>query len=349
MRNLVLSLFFLCFASASVAQGLSVSTVTRPPFSFEDSGADAGFSMDLWREIATTLEQDFTVTRHDSFSAMLEAVKDGTSNVAIANISITAKRELDLDFSQPIFGSGLQIMIPRQTSGGSSIWRAIASWDLVFAVLAAFAVLLAGGMLMWQFERRDQEYFKRPWREAMFPSFWWALNLVVNGGFEERMPRTPFGRLFGVLLVISSLFVVSVFVARITSVMTVEAITGSVNSINDLYGKRVATIENSTAEAFLSRRDLSAQTFGDLQDMLRAFQDGTVDAVVFDAPILAYYVNTDQTGFSQLAGPVFNRENYGIAVQSSDPLREEINQALLSLREDGTYAQIHRKWFGTNP
>ena len=41
-------------------------------------------------------------------------------------------------------------------------------------------------------------------------------------------------------MVISSLFVVSLFVARITAVMTVDALNGSVNSVSDLYGKRVA-------------------------------------------------------------------------------------------------------------
>ena len=105
---------------------------------------------------------------------------------------------------------------------------------------AALTVLLAG-MLMWVFERNRQLYFRRPLRDALFPAFWWALNLVVNGGFEERMPQSRFGRFFAVLLVVSSLFVVSVFVAQITATLTVAAISENVDSLNDLEDRRTAT------------------------------------------------------------------------------------------------------------
>jgi polar amino acid transport system substrate-binding protein len=280
---------------------------------------------------------------------MLNAVTSGTSDAAIANISITSAREQAMDFSHPIFSSGLRTLIPLKPDSSFSLISTIVSWELFFAIIGAFGVLLAGGMLMWRLERNHQDYFDKPAHEAMFPAFWWALNLVVNGGFEERVPRTPFGRIFGVLLVISSLFVVSIFVARITAAMTISAIESSVSSVNDLYGKRVGKVAGSTAEAFLQNRDLNGYALNDLSDVLRAFEDGDLDAVVFDSPILAYYVKTDGARFGQLAGPTFQHENYGIALPSGSELVEPINQALLELREDGTYAQIYRKWFGENP
>lgn len=280
---------------------------------------------------------------------MLNAVTSGTSDAAIANISITSAREQAMDFSHPIFSSELRTLIPLRPDSSFSLISTIVSWELFFAIIGAFGVLLAGGMLMWRLERNHQDYFDKPAHEAMFPAFWWALNLVVNGGFEERVPRTPFGRIFGVLLVISSLFVVSIFVARITAAMTISAIESSVSSVNDLYGKRVGKVAGSTAEAFLQNRDLNGYALNDLSDVLRAFEDGDLDAVVFDSPILAYYVKTDGARFGQLAGPTFQHENYGIALPSGSELVEPINQALLELREDGTYAQIYRKWFGENP
>jgi glutamine transport system substrate-binding protein len=30
-------------------------------------------------------------------------------------------------------------------------------------------------------------------------------------------------------------------------------------------------------------------------------------------------------------------------------LREQVNAALKKVRDNGTYAQIYRKWFGTDP
>jgi polar amino acid transport system substrate-binding protein len=342
----VLSLSVSLWAQSSAAQVLTVSTVTRPPFSMTQDGAETGFSIELLEALAHTLDWEYEINRTELFSDMLNSVVDGRADMAIANISITSAREIAMDFSQPIFESGLQIMIPAEKLRTPSIWRALLSRDLLVALGIAFVLLIGGGMLMWVFERRAQPYFDRPARNAWFPSFWWALNLVVNGGFEERVPQTIFGRLFGVLLVLSSLFVVSVFVAKITSVMTVEAITGSVNSVNDLYGQRVGTIQGSTAAEFLQRRDIDFRGFDGLDTLLAGFEAREIDAVVFDAPILSYYANQGGKDMASMAGSVFRRENYGMIFPTGSPLVEEVNQALLALREDGTYDGIYRKWFG---
>ncbi len=339
---------FCIWAQSSAAQPLSVSTVTRAPFSMQENGADTGFSIELLDALANTLGWEYRIKRHEMFSGMIEAVTDGSADLAIANISITAARESAMDFSQPIFGSGLRIMVSSDRINSTSIWRIFMRADLLAAIGVAFVLLLAGGMMMWVFERKAQPYFDRPANKALFPSFWWALNLVVNGGFEERVPQTFLGRIFGVILVISSLFVVSVFVAKITSAMTVEAISGSVTSVNDLYGQKVGTIEGSTAARFLDRREIGYRRFSTLEPLLESFEAKKIDAVVFDTPILSYYVTHKGRDHAQLVGSEFMRENYGIAFATGSPLVEEVNQALLALREDGTYGAIHRKWFGTS-
>lgn len=342
----VLSLIISFWAQISAAQVLNVSTVTRPPFSMNVDGVDTGFSIELLKALGDALEWAYRIDRVDQFSDMLNSVTDGRADLAIANISITSAREYAMDFSQPIFESGLQIMIPADNLRSPPLLRALLSWDLLLALAIAFVLLIGGGMLMWVFERRAQPYFDRPAKAAWFPSFWWALNLVVNGGFEERVPQSPFGRLFAVLLVVSSLFVVSVFVAKITSVMTVEAIIGSVNSVNDLYGQRVATIDGSTAAGFLDRRDIDFRGYDALGPMLADFEAGKIEAIVFDAPILSYYATHGGIDTASMTGSVFLRESYGMVFPTGSPLVEDVNQALLALREDGTYEAIYRKWFG---
>lgn len=345
----LLSLVF-CFCGASVlAQDLRLVTVTRTPFSMVENGEDVGFTLELWSEIAAELGQSYSIRRVDSFPAMLNAVEDAEADIAAANISITASRETRLDFSQPFFSSGLRVMIPADHSN-NSLLNAIWNRDFLLLTLAALGLLLGGGLLMWWLERKGgQPYFQGPAKEKAFPSFWWALNVVVNGGFEERIPYSPLGRMFGTLLVISSLFIVSIFVAHITAAMTVNAIQSSIQSVNDLYGKRVGTTSGSTAATFLDGRDIAYRGFDDLDSLFGAFEDGTIDAVVFDAPILSYYATTTGAGEAELVGPVFFRENYGFALPSGSELREPINRVLLRKREDGSYDNLYRKWFGTDP
>ncbi|CUI34326.1 transporter substrate-binding domain-containing protein [Cognatishimia activa] len=346
-RFLIPTLMLLFWALPISAQSVSVATVERKPFSYLEDGAPTGFSIELMELIAEDLGYPFEISYFDSFADMLGSVEASSSDVAIANISITASREQVMDFSHPIFESGLQIMVPKGGSTQSPIWTALASKDLLIAIVLAFAMLFGGGMLMWVFERKAQPYFDRPAKEAMFPSFWWALNLVVNGGFEERVPRSFFGRIFAVLLVLSSLFIVSVFVPRITAVMTVEAINENITSVNDLYGREVGTIEGSTAASFLGNRDIAFVGKPDLDSLKAGFAAEEFDAVVFDAPVLAFYAKNSGEGIATLTGPVFLRENYGIAMPSGSTLKEPINQSLLKLRENGEYDRLRRKWFGS--
>lgn len=306
-----------------------------------------GFSIELWEHLASEMGLTTTFVRKDSFSAMLDAVKNGEADGAIANISVTAARETDMDFTRPIFESGLQIMIPHHGKN-SSVFSALFTLDILYAIIIAIVMLFGGGMLMWVFERRSSEYFKRPVKEAAFPAFWWALNLVVNGGFEERMPQSRAGRGFAVLLVVASLFTVSIFVAKITAAMTVDALQNNINNLSDLDGKKVATIGNSTASVFLDNRDVAYIPISDLETIFAGFERGEFDAVIFDKPILAYYATNRGVGNARLVGRVFQPENYGIALPTGSPLREQLDQSLLKLRESGTYDRIRAKWFGTN-
>ncbi|MEQ6203656.1 transporter substrate-binding domain-containing protein [Sulfitobacter sp. HNIBRBA2951] len=328
-------------------QDITIATVTRAPFSMEQNGRDVGFSIELWEELGTQLDLNTTFLRTDSFSEMLDAVKNGVADGAIANISITAAREADMDFTQPIFDSGLQILIPYEDQD-VSVFSALFTGDILLAIVIAIVLLFGGGMLMWVFERNASDYFRRPARQAAFPAFWWALNLVVNGGFEERMPNSRAGRGFAVLLVVASLFVVSVFVATITSAMTVNALQSSITGLSDLEGKRVGTISQSTAAQFMENRDVAFIAVDDLETLFEKFENGDLDAVIFDKPILAYYVSTRGAGIGRLVERVFNPESYGIALPTGSPLREQLNQSLLRLREDGTYDALRVKWFGTS-
>ena len=345
--SFVLLLGLFALQKPASAQALTVVTVERPPFSMVENGKQTGFSIDLWEALASDLERQFQIDQVNEFADMFSRIQSGTADLAIANISITAEREREMDFSQPIFESGLQIMMKGSADSQISIFRTVFSRDLFIAATIALVLLFATGMLMWRFERKVQPYFDTPAKDAMFPAFWWALNLVVNGGFEERVPKTPVGRLFGVILVISSLFIVSIFVAKVTAVLTVGAIQSSINGVNDLYGKDVATISGSTASTYLDARDIRFREYPGLNELLEEFETGKIDAVVFDAPILAFYAN-NSNGDAKMVGTAFRRENYGIVFPSGSKLAEPINQSLLRLREDGTYDDIYRKWFGVD-
>lgn len=326
-------------------QPLTIMTIERPPFAMQQNGKLAGFSIELWEQVAQELGKETRFQFSESFSGMLDTVAGGKADAAIANITITSEREKVLDFSQPMFDAGIQVMVASDGGGGGLI-AALFNWEMLGLLILAGVVLFVIANLMWWFERRDQAYFQYPYGEGMWRSFWWALNLMVNGGFEERVPQTRSGRLFAVFLVIASLFLVSAFVAKITAALTVGELKSQIRSYRDLFHRRVGTTAGSTSAAFLARHNVPFQPFPNMAELLKSMEDGKLDAVVHDAPVLAYYVNTNAKGRMRLVGSVLQPEKFGIALPAGSQLREGIDRALLRIREDGRYADLYRKWFG---
>ena len=344
LQLIAIALFLLPFrAGPGAAQVLEFVTVERPPFSMGRE-AQTGFSIDLMRMMAEQIGREVRFETLPAFGEMLAQVAAGGADGAIANISITAAREEQMDFTLPVFESGLQLMV--SGSDRTPLWRQVFTRDIAIYLGVALAMLCAAGTLMWLFERRHQPYFEKPAREAFFPSFWWALNLVVNGGFEERQPRSIPGRLLATVLVFSSLFIVSIFVAKITAAITVNELTSSVTGLNDLDNRAVGSVAGSTASDFLEARAVAHSAYPGYAEMIAAFEAEEVSVVVFDAPLLRYYLSQNRAGEAYLVETVFRREDYGIALPTGSPLREPLNQALLQLQEDGQYNALVRKWFG---
>ncbi len=88
---------------------LRVATRIIKPFVFEENRALTGFSIELWQEISRQLNAQSEFIMEPSVMELLEATRSKKVDLAIAAISITAEREIDWDFSQPMFDAGLQI------------------------------------------------------------------------------------------------------------------------------------------------------------------------------------------------------------------------------------------------
>lgn len=322
------------------------ATVERPPFAFTDAaGQQTGFSIDLMQVIADELGATVEFSQSPTFPDMLARVEGGAVDGAIANISITAAREEVMDFSLPIFESGIQILAPNALDG-PGLWTSLRHSGLGLWIGGLVVALLMSGLVMWLAERRHQAYFNRPFVRAIFPAFWWALVQVSGGGFEERMPRTALGRGLASLLRLGGLAAVALLVAQLATTMTVQSLTGRISAVSDLDGRSIGSTNGSTASRFLADRDLDHKTYADFAALMRAFEEGTIEAVVFDGPLLAHWLLTHPDQDAVLVDRVFKPEDYGIALPQGSALRDPIDQALLRLFEDGTYDDLRAKWFG---
>lgn len=334
--------------AAAESADVAVVTVERKPFAMTVNGELTGFSVELLANLTERLGWRYTLTPAQSFSAMLEQVETGAADLAVGNISITASRESSFDFSHPVFDAGLQILIPEDGGASFAVLSAIFTWEMLAWVLIAVFVIFVIANLMWFFERRESPYFQRGYREGLWPSFWYAMHVMISGGFEEHVPRSLPARFLGIALVVCSLFLVSAFVAKIASTMTVNELRSDIESYSDLYGKKVGTTRGSTASAFLMSKSINHEQFDDITALFGALRAGRLDAVVHDAPVLRFHAANEGRGTTRVVGDVFKPEKYGIVFPQGSGRVEAVNRALLALREDGSYDRIYRRWFSAD-
>lgn len=312
---LILTLFALGPAQADT---LTITTIERKPFAFQEGDAWEGFSIDLWRAVAEKLEVETAITPVDQFTDLLTNVETAVADVAVANVSITFAREQIMDFSHPIFDSGLIVLKPVTESGSrySAIWQRTL---LLWLVGTAAALALYEGII-WLLR----------WRRTN------------AGDTATARPITWLGSALGLAMVA----IVGLFVAELMASLTTRDNAAQVRSMDDLLGREIGTTRGSTSAEFLTAEAIPFEAFDTIEALFQSIEAGDIDVIVHDAPILAYFSQTRGKGKFETTGRVFLPEKYGFALPSGHPRTEEINQALLQLREDGTYQSLQDKWFG---
>ncbi|MBA2815063.1 glutamine ABC transporter substrate-binding protein GlnH [Candidatus Pantoea persica] len=125
-----------------------------------------------------------------------------------------------------------------------------------------------------------------------------------------------------------------------------------VKGIDDLHGKVVA-VKSGTgsvdyAKAHIKTKDL--RQFPNIDNAYMELGTNRADAVLHDTPNILYFINTAGKGRFKAVGESLEAQQYGIAFpKGSNDLREKVNGVLKTLKENGTYNQIYKKWFGSEP
>ncbi|CAK8743527.1 Glutamine-binding periplasmic protein [Sodalis praecaptivus] len=114
----------------------------------------------------------------------------------------------------------------------------------------------------------------------------------------------------------------------------------------DLADKKIAVQVGTKSVQFVKEHFPKAQVFEveKNQEMFNMLETGRADAVVKGKPAAKLYARVRQT--TRVLDEQLTVEQYGVVVGKNHPeLTQSINQALKTLKSNGVYDALVKKWF----
>jgi polar amino acid transport system substrate-binding protein len=333
---------------------LRIATRLAKPDAFEENGQMSGFSVDLGHSILQQLQRDWELKTYANVPDLLNAIRSGQADLGIAAIAITNQREREFDFSHPILVSSLQIMIlvpEKQTRAiEQELVQRLLDPNLQRLIGIVALLMLIPAHIVWYFERgnKDGLIHSQSYIPGIFQSLWWTILALI--GQTDDMPKGSVGKAVGLFWVLVGIVFIAYFTATITAELTVQEIRGDIQNLNDLHDRRVALVADDEAFQYLKENDIDQVTrFSQIESAYDALLSNQVDAIIASRPLLLYHTFYEGQGKVQLVGTPFWEQFYAIVMPEDSPYRKPVNQAILTLKENGTYPEIYRKWTGIDP
>lgn len=123
-----------------------------------------------------------------------------------------------------------------------------------------------------------------------------------------------------------------------------------ITGYESLAGKTVGAQVGSRAAFYAKEHGATVKEFDTNSQGWMELEAGTCDAVSIDSAVAMYYLKQGGDQKLKLVGEPIKDRNVAMAISKDKPeLRDKVNNALKELKEDGTYANLYKKWFGTEP
>jgi len=337
------------FPAALLAEDTAVvvGVSSFPPLVMEVGGGFEGFDIDIWSEVSDAIGVD-TTYRLMQFGDLMEALKSGEIDAAVAGISITRDREFEMDFSHPYMDSGLRILAAiDEDPGWLRLLRSLTTGATLKVLGSLLAFILLCSHILFIAEQGSSDISNR-YFPGIFEAIWCILATITTVGYGDVAPRRWLGRAAAAAVMLIGISLFGVAIAQLSAGLMMDALKSDIAGPEDLAGRPVATVSGTTSTAAAIRYGARLREVGRIDDAYRLLEAGEVDAILFDAAPLMRYAVEDGNNTAMMVGPLIERQAYGIAFPAGSELREPVNRALLELEESGRYGRIHAQWFGTS-
>lgn len=335
-------------AQPPVARLVNVGVYASPPFVVADNNTYDGMATDLWEAVAGDLNLGTRYVAYPTLRELVDATRNGEVDAAVTNLTVTSARAQLLAFTQPWYDAGLRLMVPSVGSSGfDRVLSGLSDAGHLRAYGWLLAVIAAATIGFTLFDRKFDPEFPRRWHEGAAESFHHVISIATNGKTSGRKNLFGWvGRIWQAVWMLVGVGIIAYVTSSVTSVMTTAAIERGIHSIADLPGKTVGVFQGSASEDFVTATGIESRSYKDIDAAVSAMNDGDIDAILGDAPVLEYYAHSRSSEDVEVVGRIFHPDKYGFAFPTGSDLAQPVTLQLLKRMEDGTVEKLRNRYFG---
>ncbi|XP_027060273.1 glutamate receptor ionotropic, kainate 2-like [Pocillopora damicornis] len=356
---------------------LKVITVLEPPFVEKVNESTPlpdgiipknqlqGFCIDLIEEISKKANFDYEIYLDNSYKGMVDALKSQKKDLALAPITITAERELIIDFSKPFMDFGMSLIMRKPGEPPINIFAFLLPFTNNLWLSTIVVVLFITGMMCvmdylspFGYRARARDSDEEPGNEFnLLNSLWFATASVLQQG-PDNTPLSPSGRLLASSFWFFILIMITTYTANLAAFFTIKREVQTINSLKELESQNQTTygvLRTGSVQKFFqnSENPIHMRMFSFMRSQ-QTFVNSTANGVkkareenyayITEYPYLAYY-NQQKPCNTRLLDNLLQAKGYGIGLQQNSPHTNKISVEILELRENGFIEKTRRKWW----
>nr|XP_043630639.1 glutamate receptor 3.5-like [Erigeron canadensis] len=306
-----------------------------------------------------------------SYNNLVRDVAENKYDAAVGDFIITAERKKLVDFTRSYMESALVIVAPVNKSKPNT-WAFLRPFTIEMW-LVSFGFFLFVGFVVWILEHRLNDEFRGPPRRQIITVLWLVSkrqNLKWAFTYAGEKTVSTFGRFVLLLWLFVVFIITSSYTASLTSILTVQQLTASIEGIDGLISTNdpIGVQDGTFAYKFLLEELNIAKSriklLNDEVEYLNALrlgpQGGGVAAVIDELPYVELFMRYTNCEF-RIVGQEFTKSGWGFKIRMFDfksqivlqvfkkdsPLVDDLSTAILQLSENGDLQRIHDKWLSS--
>ncbi|XP_059617774.1 uncharacterized protein LOC132262512 [Phlebotomus argentipes] len=338
-----------------------------------------GFGIDLIHELSLMLGFNYTFTLQEdgvygtmdengNWNGMMKELMDYRADLAITDLTITAERESAVDFTMPFMNLGISILYKKPTKLAPSLFSFMSPFSAEVWIYLGFGYM-GVSICLFILGRISPGEWDNPYPCIEEPEFletqftfrnamWFCIGALLQQG-TELAPKTPSTRAIVSIWWFFTLIMVSSYTANLAAFLTVESLSPTIGSAEDLAGangaikygaKRGGSTFNFFKDAEYETYQKMYEYMNDNPDMLTSSNPEGLSRVknenyafLMESTSIEYITERDCD--VTMVNGLLDDKGYGIAMRKNSPYRNTLSAAVLQLQESGKLALFKIKWW----